>query len=147
VYKLEVDVRYSSTTSQNVLGKKSILSIQTQVKTTRDEKNILHRSYAEDFVVDQKTLGNIALAQNRRNWSETENKIYDFIIRKRCTTGAGSGVCKSSPRLKVSNQNINLNHGSAEGIQKSDLIIAQDLTGKEVFLKLMNWESTVLRYQ
>jgi hypothetical protein len=136
VYKLEVDVRYSSTTSQNVLGKKSILSIQTQVKTTKDEKNILHRSYSEDFVVDQKTLGNIALAQNRRNWRETENKIYDFIIASVAQQVREAECANLPPELMVSNQNIDLNHGSAEGIQKSDLIIAQDLTGKEVFFKI-----------
>ena len=136
VYKLEVDVRYSFTKSRNVLGKKSTLSIQTEVKTTRDEKNIFRGSFVEDFVIDHKTLGNIALAQNRRNWSETEEKIYEFIIASVAQQVREAECANIPPELTVSNQNIDLNHGSAEGIQKSDLIIAQDLNGKEVFFKI-----------
>ena len=136
VYKLEVDVRYSFTKSRNVLGKKSKLSIQTEVKTTRDEKNIFRGSFVEDFVIDHKTLGNIALAQNRRNWSETEEKIYEFIIASVAKQVQEAECANIPPELTVSNQNIDLNHGSAEGIQKSDLIISQDLNGKEVFFKI-----------
>lgn len=136
VYKLEVDVRYSSRTYRNVLGKKSILTVQTEVKTIRNNTKILDVSYAKDFVVDHKTLGNIALAHNRRNWSDTENKIYNFIIASVAKQVLEAKCANIPPQLKITNQDINLNHGSAEGIQKSDLVIAVDLVGKEVFFRI-----------
>ena len=136
VYETQANINYSPSINRTILGKKSIISITVSIKTSRNGTNIQSDDYVGEFIADHKTINNISLTKSRRNWKETENQIYGFIAESVENHIRKLDCVAISPELNVSNNGVSLNIGSAEGIKSDDLIIAKDISGKEVFLKI-----------
>ena len=136
VYEMQAHINYSPSINRTILGKKSVIDITVGIKTSRNGSDILSHDYVGEFIADHKTINNISLTKSRRNWKETEDQIYRFIAESVENHTRKLDCVEISPTLNVSNNAISLNIGSAEGIKADDLIIAKDISGKEVFLKI-----------
>ena len=136
VYEMQAHINYSPSIDRTILGKKSVIDITIDIKTSRNGSDILSHDYVGEFIADHKTINNISLTKSRRNWKETEDQIHSFIAESVENHTRKLNCVAISPDLTLSNNGVSLNIGSAEGIKSDDLIIAKDTSGKEVFLKI-----------
>lgn len=136
VYEMQANINYSPSINRTILGKKSVIGITVDIKTSRNGSDILSHDYVGEFIADHKTINNISLTKSRRNWKETEDEIYTFIVESVENHIRKLDCVEISPELNVNNNEVSLNIGSAEGIKSDDLIIAKDISGREIFLKI-----------
>ena len=136
VYEMQAHINYSPSINRTILGKKSVIDITIDIKTSRNGSDILSHDYVGEFIADHKTINNISLTKSRRNWKETEDQIYRFIAESVENHIRKLDCVAISPELTVNNNGVSLNIGSAEGIKTDDLIVAKDISGKEIFLKI-----------
>ena len=135
-YSVNVKIKYEQTLIKSILSNSHLIAVTVDLETYKFDELLLTDTYQSEFLVDHKAVGNVSLSKNRNNWDQTKAALYSDITAF-ISQHVDSLECLSiTPNLELTNDRIKLSYGSEEGIKLHDLIVTQNDTGQQIFLKV-----------
>ena len=136
IYELNITMNSRQIVDANFLGKGSKIGVTVNIETLRNGTVVHSETQSEDFLIDYKTISDLSIIKSRKNWKKTEDEIYKSIARMVEDHARVLKCISLKPNVALSAGKFILNFGSAEGINRKDLIIAQQENGREIFLEI-----------
>ena len=136
VYQLVVEITYELQIQSNLLGRGAYLNVLVNMHTLRNGSVLKRETFRERFLTDFRTLNGIPIARSRRDWSQTENKIINYISERFADYVTGHKCVSITPTLSISNNLAVLDIGQIEGLSSSDLAVYKTKNGRELFFKV-----------
>ena len=136
VYQLVVEITYELQIQSNLLGRGAYLNILINMHTLRNGSVLKSESFRERFLTDFRAINDMPIARSRRDWSQTENKIIDYISESFADYVTGHKCVSITPTLSISNSLAVLDIGQIEGLNSSDLAVYKTKNGRELFFKV-----------
>ena len=147
IYELNIIMNSRQIVDPNFLGKGSKIRVTIYIETLRNGTVVHSETQSDDFLIDYKTISNLSIIKSRKNWKKTEEEIYKSIARKVEDHARVLKCISLKPNVALSSGKFILDFGSAEGINRKDLIIAQEENGREIFLEIstLNKHDAILK--
>jgi hypothetical protein len=147
IYELNITMNSRQLVDPNFLGKGSKIGVTVNIETLRNGTVVHSETQSEDFLIDYKTISNLSIIKSRKNWKQTEDEIYKSIAQMVEDHARVLKCISLKPNVALSSGKFILNFGSAEGINRKDLIIAQEENGREIFLEIatLNKHDAILK--
>ena len=135
-YSVNVKIKYEQTLIKSILSNSHLIAVTVDLETYKFDELLLNDTYQNEFLIDRKAVGNVSLSKNRNNWDQTKAALYSDITAFISQHVESLECLNITPNLELTNGRIKLSYGSEEGIQLNDLIVTQNDTGQQIFLKV-----------